>query len=186
AEPVSSMGGEIESRPGDPRVQVCGAAPATRSFLPRLERVDDLTRPGGPLDTGELHPFHVADDSDPHRRILTRPAPGTFQDVTDDIAAVRTLLRRAPGGDPRFPRPPPRTRSRRRRVPGDLSACPPRVPEAPARRAPPRVGVHDRKPDRDRRAPPPARRRRATRARVARWTTGVRGARAPCGRPPSD
>ena len=73
----------------------------------------------------------------------------------DGGAAVRALLRRAPGRDLPVPRPDARPRARRGRVPGDVPARAPRAtPTLRPRRPSARVGLHDRHAGRARRAPP--------------------------------
>src|SRR5205823_2635521 len=157
---VGAESREEETRTGQPGQlhRADGAAP--RRLLPGLERVRDLTGPWHGLDPGELHPLDVAHDGNSHEVDPHTWTPSRVSRCRREPAAVRALLRRAPRRDLRIPGPPPGAGPGRGRLPGDVPPRPPRLPEAAPRRAPARVAVHDRRADRDRRAPPAASRRR--------------------------
>jgi hypothetical protein len=68
AQAVVAEGGQEEALAGEAGKldRGHGAAPSRR--LPRLERMDDLTRRRHAFDARELDPLDVPDDSDSHKR----------------------------------------------------------------------------------------------------------------------
>ena len=116
AELVGPERREERARAGEPSQLRGRDCPTSPGLLPGLDGADDLPGQGNRLHPDELDPLDVAHDGDPHGGILTPGPPSAFQDVEDDLAALRALLRAAPGGDLRLPRPPARTGSRRGRI----------------------------------------------------------------------